>query len=284
MLDLVIDAFIDTVKLLPFLFITFLIIELLEHKYSKKLEQITSKSGKIGPALGSFLGIFPQCGFSVVATNLYVVGVISLGTLISIYLSTSDEMLPILISRGLSWKLIVSVLLVKLIVAIICGFLIDLISRCRRRRDNISEALGNICSLEHCHCERSVWKSSLKHTINIGLFIFVVTICLNLVFDYIGIDELSKVFSGNNFLAIIISGLLGLIPNCGASVVITELYLNKVISFAPFITGLFTGSGVAILVLFRTNHNFKDSLKVVMLLYIVSVISGFLIDMLVSLL
>lgn len=276
MIDIILDTVIDSLKLLPFLFVTFLFIELLEHKFSNNTKGVIEKSGKFGPFLGAIFGAFPQCGFSVMATNLYVTRIISIGTLVSVYLSTSDEMLPILLSHGTSFAVVVKFLVVKIIIGMICGFLIDLVFR----RSGNYNSNYHICEEEHCHCEESVIKSSIKHTINILFFIFVITFILNIVMEYVGKDILSSIFYSNNILSPMLASLVGLIPNCGASVIITELYLNEVIPFSSAVAGLLTGSGVALIVLFKSNKNIKENIKILGLIYGIGVISGFIISLL----
>lgn len=276
MLDIIIDTLIDGLKLLPFLFITFLLIELIEHKFSKKTKKIISKSGKYGPILGSILGILPQCGFSVMATNLYVTRIISIGTLFSIYLSTSDEMLPILLSSKADLSIILSILLVKFLIGILCGFLIDFIYRKKHNDDNVNY---DICDEEHCHCDDGLLKSTFIHTINILIFIMIITFLISIVLEYIGEDFLSKLLLKDSIFGPIISSLIGLIPNCGASVVLTELYLNNTISFGSTIAGLLTGSGVALLVLFKSNKNIKENFCILGILYLIGVFSGIIIEL-----
>ena len=253
-LHIIIHTILDTLKLFPFLFIAFLIIELIEHKFSKKTIRIVEKSGKLGPLLGGILGCFPQCGFSVLATNLYVTRIITLGTLISIYLSTSDEMLPILISKGTNLKTITTILLIKLSVGIISGFIIDFLTR-KKNKINIKD----LCLEDDCHCEKSLLKSSFIHTTNTLLFILLVSFILNIIMHFCGEELLKNLFNKNNIFTPFITSLIGLIPNCGSSIVLTELYLNNILSLSAIISGLLTGSGVAILVLFnwcinRTNN------------------------------
>lgn len=274
MIELVLDSFIDSIKLIPFLFITFLFIELLEHKFSNRTVDIIKKSGKFGPLLGGILGSFPQCGFSVMATNLYITRIISLGTLIAIYLSTSDEMLPILISHGASIFEIGKILLIKISIGIFFGFIIDLFIK----RD--SKEHYNICEEEHCHCEKGIIKSSVKHTINIFIFIFGISFILNIIMDYFGEDIVRNLFDGHSIISPMIASLIGIIPNCGASVIITELYLSNVIPLSSAIAGLLTNSGVALIVLFRSNKDLYDNLKVLFLIYSIGVVSGLIIEML----
>lgn len=274
MREIIIDTVLDTLKLIPFLYVAFLIIELFEHKFSKKTMKVIEKSGCYGPILGGVLGIIPQCGFSVIATNLYVSRIITLGTLISIYLSTSDEMLPILISENASVSLIIKILLLKFLIGVLYGVIIDLI----KRRNNDLKKNYDLCYEEHCHCEKNIFISSLKHTVNIVIFIFVINFLLNVCFTYLGEEYLSRILLKKSIFGPFASSLIGLIPNCGASVMITELYLNGAISFGSLISGLLTGSGVAILVLFKTNKNLKENLKILCILYLLGSLSGIIIE------
>lgn len=276
MKDIIIDTLIDTLKLVPFLFIAFLLIELFEHKFSKKSIKVVESSGKYGPILGSILGIIPQCGFSVMATNLYVTRLITLGTLISIYLSTSDEMLPILISEKAEFSLIIKILLIKLFIGMLVGFIIDKIFKVKKEKKNY-----DICEEEHCHCKESIIISSLKHTLNIVVFILLINFILNICFNYLGQDYLSKILLKDSFFGPFISSLIGLIPNCGASVMLTELYINNAINFGSLISGLLTGSGIAIMILFKTNKHFLENLKIVGILYLIGVLSGIIIELII---
>ena len=273
MLDIILDTLIDGLKLLPFLWFAFFLIELLEHKFQKQSQSIIEKAGRLGPLLGSVLGCFPQCGFSVAATNLYVTRIISMGTLISIYLSTSDEMLPILLAHGEEVGLIFKILLIKFLIGMISGFIIDLMFH-HRLRMNPHE----LCEGEHCHCEEGLFLSSVKHTIHTLFFIMVVSFFINLVMEYGGEDFLRTLFQSNSIFAPFLSSFIGLIPNCAASVVITELYLSGVIPVSSAIAGLLTGSGVAILVLFRTNKNLKENFTILLLIYLIGVFSGFILQ------
>ena len=253
MKDIIIDTFIDALKILPFLFITFLLLELLEHKLNNKTKNVISKSGKVGPIIGSLLGAIPQCGFSVVATNLYITRVISLGTLFSIYLSTSDEMLPIMLSQNVNFKTILMVILIKIITGMLFGFVIDLVIR----KNNKNKYDYHICEEEHCHCDHGIVKSSLKHTFNIIIFIIGVSFILNVIFLYCGNDLISKIFMKDTLFGPFWGSLVGLIPNCGASVILTEMFLKGAINLGTCIAGLLTGSGVALLVLFKSNKIIK---------------------------
>lgn len=272
-------TFLDLLTIIPFLFIAFLIIELIEHKFTKKTKKLIEKSGRLGPLLGSALGIIPQCGFSILATNLYVTRIISLGTLIAIYLSTSDEMLPILISQKADLNIILKLLITKFIIGMIFGFIIDFIIRKRNKKEKKIKEDYSICDDEHCHCgKENIVLSSIKHTLKTLLFIFVATFILNALMENLGNEFIEKVFMKNSIFSPLISSLVGLIPNCGSSIILTELYLNNVISFSSVISGLLTGSGVAILVLFRTNKNLKENLTILSLVYLIGVLSGMIIN------
>lgn len=276
MKEIVLDTLLDALKLLPFLFVAFLIMEYIEHKFNEKSKNKISKAGKFGPIFGSLLGAVPQCGFSVMATNLYATRIITVGTLISIYLSTSDEMLPILISEGAKASIIFEILIIKMIIGMICGFVIDFILR--KKHNEKDYEIKDFCLEHHCDCNHGIIKSSLKHTLNIILFIVLVTFLLNTGIHYLGEENIGKLFLKDSVFAPFVSSLIGLIPNCGASVIITELYLSGVISFASCISGLLTGSGVALLVLFKVNKNKKDNVKILLTLYLIGAISGLLIE------
>ncbi len=274
MLDILLDTILDSLKLLPFLFIAYLIMEYIEHKISDKSKEKIKKSGKFGPAIGSALGIFPQCGFSVAATNLYAARIITLGTLIAVYLSTSDEMLPILISRAAPIQIIISILVIKFVIGMIYGFLIDLVINLKNRNKQIENKIVDLCEEEHCHCEKGILKSALKHTISVFIYIFILTLIINIIVEIIGEDTLKNFMSGASIFEPVIASLIGLIPNCASSVIITELYLSEIISFGSLIAGLLVNAGAGILMLFRINKNLKENIKIIVLLFILGVVTG----------
>lgn len=276
MKEVLLDTLLDAIKIIPFLFVTFLLMEYIEHGFTKKGKEKIKKAGNLGPFFGSLLGAVPQCGFSVMATNLYATRIVTLGTLISIYLSTSDEMLPILISQKCSFSVIIKILLIKVLIGMLAGFIIDFIIRKKTKSSNYE--IKKFCDEEHCDCEHGIIKSSIKHTLNILIFIIVITLLLNLGFYYFGNDNIEKLFLKDSFFSPFISSLIGLIPNCGASVALTELYLNNVISFASVIAGLLTGSGVALLVLFKINKNVKENVKILLTVYFIGALSGVIIE------
>ena len=267
----------DTLTIIPFLFIAFLFMEYIEHKFNKKTKNIIERAGKFGPLLGSILGVFPQCGFSVMGTNFYAARIISLGTLISIYLSTSDEMLPIMLSEGLKLSQIFYILFIKVVIAIIAGFIIDYIYRNKKVTKKV---IHELCEEEHCDCYHDgIIKSSIKHTLSIVLFIFITNLIITGLIETIGEDNMSEILFKNTIFGPFIASLFGLIPNCASSVIITELFLSGAISFGSLIAGLLTGSGIAILVLFKINKNLKENFHILGLVYFVGVISGIIIEL-----
>ena len=270
MSEVIQDTLLDTIKLLPFLFVAFLIIEFIEHKLSNKQENIISKSGKLGPIVGALLGAVPQCGFSVLATNLYVTRIISLGSLISIYLSTSDELIPLMISHNAPLTKILSIVSIKVVIGIISGFLIDLFIRKTTKSDFV------LCEDEDCDCDHSIIKSSLIHTLKIAFFILIITFLINILFHFVDLSFLESALKNNKILTPFIASLIGLIPNCASSVMISELYLNNLISLGTTLSGLLTGSGVAIMVLVRKNKNISENLFIIGLIYVIGVIWGLL--------
>ena len=278
MIDILLEASIDSIKLIPFLFVTYLIMEYIEHKTKDKTKQAIKKSGKYGPLIGSILGVFPQCGFSVSATNLYAARVITLGTLIAVYLSTSDEMLPIFLSEAVPITTILTILGIKLVVGMIAGFCVDFVMRLRHK-DEEEEKIIDLCEKEHCHCEHGIVKSSFKHTLNIFLFILVVTIIINIAIHFIGEEQISGYLQNQPILGPVIAGVIGLIPNCAASVILTQMYLQNVISVATLISGLLVGAGVGLAVLFKMNKGIKQNFKIVTLLYGIGVIAGIIIEL-----
>ncbi len=276
MKEVILDTIVDSLKLIPFLLVAFLIIELLEHKLNNKTKNIITKSKKIGPIIGSLLGVIPQCGFSVMATNLYITRIITLGTLISIYLSTSDEMLIIMISEKVEISLILKILLIKIFFGIVYGLIIDKIIN-KKKKDK--ETNYELCDEEHCDCNHSILLSAIKHTLHITLFIFIITLIINTIFTLLGDNYLSKILLNNSILSPFITSLIGLIPNCAASVILTELYLNSTISLGALIGGLLTSSGSSLLVLIKNNKNQKENLSIILLLYTLGILSGIIIEL-----
>ena len=275
MLDVVMDSIIDVLKIFPFLFLSLLIKELIEHKFNNKSVKLIEKSGRFGPLIGGVLGCFPQCGFSVMATNLYVTRIITLGTLISVYLSTSDEMLLILISRGSDISEIIRLLGIKVCIGVISGIIIDFIFRKKNYDVN-----WELCKNEDCHCDDGIFVSSLKHTLHTLLFVMGASFLINIIMFYGGERILRDILGADNFIVPFVVCIIGLIPNCASSVILTELYLSGVLSFSNAVAGLLTGSGVALLVLFKSNKNKHENFKILLLVYFIGVISGLILNLL----
>ena len=284
MLDCFTDALLDSFKILPFLFLTYLVMEYLESRTEEGSARLVRKAGRFGPLWGGLLGVVPQCGFSTAGANLYAGRVISVGTMMSVFLSTSDEMLPILISTATPVSVMVKIVTVKAMFAVIAGFAID--AFCRRKHithtgqpgDEDDLDIERLCEKEECGCaEGGIISSAVKHTVHIILFIFAITFVLNLAFLFIGEDRLAAVLRDKVLIGEMIAALIGLIPNCGASVLLTQLYLGGVMNAGQLIAGLLTGAGVGLLVLFRVNPDMKENLRIAGLLYICGVAGGLMI-------
>lgn len=273
---------IDSLKLLPFLFVSYLIIELIEHKASNKIKQYLIKSGKFGSIIGALFGVVPQCGFSVTASTLYSGRIITLGTLIAVFISTSDEAIPVLLSNPESVSKILPIILVKVIFAIFIGLIIDFFivkesSVKKELEENNEEHIHEVC--HSCNCKKSnIFLSVLKHTISIFVFILIFNLVINIIIELIGEDTLSKLLLSGNVFQPIIAGLIGIIPNCASSVLLTELYIQGSISFASVIAGLSVGSGVGLIVLFKQNKNIKENLKILFGTFFTSVMFGILLE------
>ena len=279
MLDVLLDTIIDVLKILPFLFIAYLIIELIENKAGDKTTNIIRKSGKFGPVLGGLLGIVPQCGFSTAAANLYAGKIISMGTIIAVFLSTSDEMLPILISEAVPVNLIINILLIKVIISITAGLIVDFIYR-KKHSDLSKEEIHKICDDEHCHCEEEgILKASIIHTLHILFYIFVVSLVLNTIIHLIGEENIANLVLDVPVLGPVVASIIGLIPNCASSVILTQVYLQNIISLGSMIAGLLVNAGIGLLVLFKVNKSKKENFTILGILYFVGVISGIIIDL-----
>lgn len=221
----------------------------------------------------------PQCGFSASATNLYAGRVISLGTLIAVYLSTSDEMLPIFLSESVEISVILKILGIKLLIGVIAGFIIDFILRFKNKSQE-EDKIVDLCEDEHCHChEEGIFKSALRHTLNIVIYIFIITLIINIIVEFVGEDNITRFIGNHIILGPVVSSLVGLIPNCAASVIITNLYIQGVINASSLIAGLLTGAGVGLIVLFRMNKNIKQNIGIVTLIYGIGVVSGIVLQL-----
>ena len=272
---------IDTAKVVPFLFLTYLLMEFLEHKAGGAPERWLRGSGKIGPLVGGALGVLPQCGFSAAATSFYTGRMITTGTLIAVYLSTSDEMLPILISSGAPIPTILKLVGTKLAVGIGAGFAIDGITRLVWRGKKVEQEPGieELCERENCDCGDRFVLSALKHTAYITIFLLFFTFVLNIGIELVGEENIKTVVLNRPVLGSILSAIVGLIPNCASSVVLTSLFVDGVLSSGALLSGLMVNAGVGLAILFRNNRPVKDSLRVVAILFGISVVCGILIDL-----
>lgn len=278
MVDCIIDALIDTLKLLPYLLVAFLLLEFLEHKLDKKNEKILKNNQKIGPLFGSLLGALPQCGFSAMASSLFSSHVITMGTLIAIFLATSDEMLPIMVGEKIAFIEVLKIIGFKVVIGVLIGFLVDRIYK----RGEDKEEIHDFCEKDHCDCEENgIFISSMKHTLKIAIFILIANLLINTLIELLGEDAIKNLLLNGNIITHFIASLVGFIPNCASSVILTELYLSGLISTGTLLSGLLTGSGLGILLLFKNNKNQKENFIILGILYVVGVITGILIDILI---
>ena len=270
------EPVIDTLKILPLLFIAYLLMELLEKKASSKMENTLGKIGKAGPVVGSLLGCVPQCGFSGASANLYTAGIITEGTLIAVFLSTSDEAIVLMLSSLAPVKTIGKLILVKVLIGVVAGYLIDFINRKRK----ITKIPVDMCRDCGCDEDEGIFKPALKHTVKIGVFIFIVNFVLFNIASVLGEDFINSILLSGSFFQPFITGLVGLIPNCAVSAAITELYACGTLSFGSAVAGLCSGAGVGLAVLFKANPIKRENLRIVWTLYIIAVISGIVLNIL----
>ena len=267
-------AFKDSLKILPFLFLAYLLMEFLEEKTEDKTNVLLEKGGKWGPFIGGILGVIPQCGMSAVASNLYASRIISVGTLVAIFLSTSDEMLPVMLANSVEFSVIGKILLIKIGIAVTAGLLVDFSVKKLNMRQNVENRIHDFCEHEHCHCEEGILKSAIRHTVHVFCFIILITFVLNVGIELIGEEQLADFILNKPILGPVLAGIIGLIPNCAASVVITQMYLDSVITFGTMLSGLLVGAGVGTLVLLRVNEKKSESFKIIGVTYLIGIISG----------
>lgn len=267
------DATIDSLKLLPFLYLVYLLMEYIEHHAEEKMERLIAHSGRFGPMYGGTLGLIPQCGMAAVGANLYSARLISLGTLLALFLSTSDEMLPIMLAAQAPARMILAILGCKLVVALLVGFGADLLLKKRP-----APQISSFCQDEDCHChEQSIWRAALNHTLKVLLFIFLVSLAINLLLSLGGEAALTHIGFSSPVLSPLLAALVGLIPNCASSVALTNLYLSGALADGAMLSGLLANCGIGLLVLFRANADKRNSLRITLSLYAVSVVFGWLI-------
>lgn len=279
MKEILFDTLLDSVKILPFLFLTYLVMELLEHKTGGKSKDQIRRARWSGPIWGGLLGVIPQCGFSTAASSLYAGRVITVGTLLAVYFSTSDEMLPIMISQAVPVPVMIKILGTKAIIAIISGMVVEVVYTRVLKKQEKEMDIHVVCEEEHCKCEDGIVKSAAKHTIKIFFYLLLISFVLNVIIGIIGEDTLAQFFVGTPVIGELIAALVGLIPNCASSVVITELYLDGIIGAGEMMSGLLVNAGVGLLVLFRLNRNGKQNAGIIATLYGLGVFWGVIIDL-----
>lgn len=279
MQDIILDTLLDTVKLIPFLFLTYLLMEYMEHKAQGRLMQLIRKNGVAGPAMGAVIGVFPQCGFSAAAANFYAARMINLGTLIAVFLSASDEMLPILLSEQVPIGTIAGILAFKIGVAVVAGIGINAARKLLKRDDGKVDIHG-MCEKEHCHCEDGILRSALRHTIHITGFILFFSFVLNVLIALIGEETLAGFVLNKPVIGPLITALVGLIPNCAASVIITQLYLSGMMGLGAMLAGLLAGSGIGLVVLCKVNHHWKENAAILGMLYAIGAGVGIMVELL----
>ena len=266
----------DTLYIIPFLFVTYLAMEWLEHKTGGRAQAAIQRAGAAGPVVGAVVGAVPQCGFSAAAATLWAGRVITLGTLFAVFLSTSDEMLPIFLAEQVPFDVILKIIGAKIVIGMVMGFIVDAALRIARRIDAPLH-IHELCEHDHCHChdgEGGILKSAVKHTLQVTVFIFVITIVLNAVLEVVGEDVLAEFLAANPALSVFGSALVGLVPNCAASVVIAQLYVEGVLGSGAMLAGLLVSAGVGLLVLVRTNRRPRENVAIIVGLYATGVVWG----------
>ncbi len=282
LLHAILHAAKESLLLLPFLFLTYLLMEFLEHKAGEKTNRAVARAGRAGPLLGGLLGSVPQCGFAAVAAELYAGRVITLGTLFSVFFTVSDEMLPVMIASGAPAPVILKFLLTKALFGILFGAFVDLTIRLFGKKEEHTQHhhVSEMCESGHCHCEeKGILLSSLHHTVPVFLFLFLLSVLLNLGIELIGESTISAFLLSRPALSSLLSALVGMIPNCASSILLTELYLSGVLSGGAALAGLLSGTGVGALVLLRTNRPMWQSLLLLFVLFLTGFFVGLLVDM-----
>ena len=276
--EIFLHGLLDTLRLVPFLFLTYLLMEIIEHKATGGIERFIRKAGPLGPLVGGAAGAVPQCGFSAAAANLYAGRIIGLGTLCAVFLSTSDEMLPILLSGSFPVGKVLAIVGYKAAVGVLVGFIVNLILHfCRYDRGEID--IDEICENDNCHCERGVLYSALHHTLTIGTFVLVITFLINAIIYFVGEESVASFIEGKFLVGHLVAAVLGLVPNCAVSVALATLCAEGMISTGVMLSGLFPGAGVGLLVLFRVNRKVWENLLLVGILVLCGVAFGIVADL-----
>lgn len=273
MIDLLLDTFFDALKTIPFLILAYIIIELIEHRSKDKFASFLLKFGSKGPAIGAVLGVVPQCGFSVAASNLYANRIITAGTLLAVFISTSDEAIPVLLSNPDGAKKILPLIFSKVFLAIVTGFLIDKAALFKTPEKDI-EYVEEMHS--HCHSDDDggLVQSIIKHTLETLGFIVVVMLALNLAIYFLGEEKMAEFMMGGSILQPLLAGIIGLIPNCAASVVIAQLFAEGALSFGSALAGLSVSSGLGLIMLFKADVDKKEIIRIAIILFLVPVLTG----------
>ncbi len=276
----------DTLRLVPFLFVTYLAMEALEHASADRVQAVVERSGKAGPVVGALLGAVPQCGFSAMAATLYAGRVVTVGTLVAVILSTSDEMVPVFLAHQEPPSRMLAIMAAKVVVGVAVGFAVDVALRLLRRAGDGHAHIHELCERAHCHCDDehaghdhghgrwAVVRSAAVHTVQVSAWILAITFAFGLVIELVGVDALATAVANHPVRATFLSALVGLIPNCGASVAITELYLEGALATGPMLAGLLASGGVGLLVLWRTNVDVRQSALITLFVYGVAVVVG----------
>lgn len=335
-LDVLVDGVVDTAKLLPFLFVTYLAMEALEHGMGPRSRRLVERAGVAGPIVGGAVGALPQCGFSAMAATLFSGRVVSMGTLLAVLLSTSDEMIPVFVAHGVSPERWGMVLALKVAVGIVCGLTLDAALRLLHLAGDGHTHIHELCEREHCHCDddcdcsfgdepaekhvceccghhfdaseaaapggehgcdhdhghehdhdhahayghehghglAGIVRSAVVHTVQVTVFIFVITLAMGLLIELVGTDAIAGLAGSHPLRAVFVAALVGMVPNCAASVAISELFLTGTLGAPAMLAGLLASGGVGLLVLFRTNADMRQNVAVAVLLYVASVVCG----------
>lgn len=311
LVDVLADSVIDTLKLIPFLLVTYLAMEALEHFASNKVKEAVEHAGAAGPVVGALLGALPQCGFSAMAATLFSGRVVTAGTLVAVILSTSDEMIPVFVAHQEPASRMLSIIAIKVVLGIAAGLLLDLVLRLLHRAGDGHTHIHELCEREHCHCEEAdeleelddnhhdhgdhhdhhehghhhghghshhgAWgivRSACVHTAQVTAFIFLISLLFGLIIEGLGVDSIRSTLAYHPVRATFIAALVGLIPNCGVSVAIAELFLDGTLATGPMLAGLLSSGGVGLLVLWRTNADVRQNVYVTLLVYVVAVLAG----------
>lgn len=286
--DILTDTALDGLKMLPFLFGAYLLLEWIEHRSSSKLRHRLSHSGRYSVPLGAAIGLIPQCGFSVAASNLFAGRLITTGTLLAVFLATSDEAVPVMLASPNGAGKILPLLGLKLLFAVIGGYLADCLffrraheKQCETTHchhdDEREEATHELCA--HCGCQGGILKSTLHHTAETFLFLLIVLLLINTATTLLGEERLASILLAGTFWSPIVTALIGLIPNCAPSVLISELYLNGTLTIGATVAGLSAGAGLGLAMLFKINPNQKQNFRILAFLYVFSVAAGILTDL-----